>query len=98
MPSATAKKKLLTERLQYFKSEIDPESIIDSLKCLIDEDKQVVESEQKNRGAISATRVLVDRLKRRHKGYEQFVVVLRDQGLGHVAQLLDPYESGKNGK
>jgi len=94
MPSINTKRKLLTERLQYFKNEINPEEILDSLKCLIEEDRQAVESNQKNHGTISATRILIDRLQRRNKGFEQFVVTLRDRGLAHVAQLLDPHEAG----
>ncbi|KAK3735713.1 hypothetical protein QZH41_010147 [Actinostola sp. cb2023] len=86
------KKKLLEKRLEYFKDEVNPRDVIPLLKCLTIEDKQEIECQQNLHGAIRALGTLVDRLRRRDNGFEQFVVALRQQSLDHVAQLLDPLE------
>ncbi|CAH3018864.1 unnamed protein product [Porites evermanni] len=83
-------KQILDQRLKDFQYEVIPNELLPFLPCLIQEDKEVIEAEQTNRGPIKATTVLVDRLKRRQKGFQDFVKALRKCGSEHTALLLDP--------
>ena len=83
-------KQILDQRLKDFQYEVIPIELLPFLPCLIQEDKEVIEAEQTNRGPIKATAVLVDRLKRRQKGFQDFVKALRKCGSEHTALLLDP--------
>lgn len=84
-------KQLLDERLKHFMREVIPEELLPYLPCLTDEDQEEILAKQSNHGHIRATSVLVDRLKRRDKGFSQFVQALRSCGGEHTALLLDPY-------
>ena len=83
-------KQILDQRLKDFQYEVIPDELFPYLPCLIQEDKEVIGAEQTNRGPIKATAVLVDRLKRRQKGFQDFVKALRKNGSEHTALLLDP--------
>ena len=83
-------KQILDQRLKDFQYEVIPDELFPFLRCLIPEDKEAIKAEQTNRGPIKATAVLVDRLKRRQKGFQDFVKALRKCGSEHTALLLDP--------
>ena len=84
-------KQLLDERLKHFMREVIPEELLPYLPCLTAQDREEILAKQTNHGHIRATSVLVDRLKRRNKGFSQFVQALRSCGGEHTALLLDPY-------
>ena len=81
---------ILDQRLKDFQYEVIPDELLPFLSCLIPEDKEVIKAEQTIHGPIKATAVLVDRLKRRHNGFQDFVKALRKCGSEHTALLLDP--------
>ena len=83
-------KQILEKRLKEFQYEVIPNELLPFLPCLIPEDKEEIKANQTNHGAIRATEVLVDRLKRRHEGFQNFVQALRKCGSEHTALLLDP--------
>ncbi|XP_031552444.1 uncharacterized protein LOC116289637 [Actinia tenebrosa] len=83
-------RQLLKERHQHFKDEVNPADLLPHLTCLIQEDVEIIESTLNNYGPIRALGELLDKLKRRKNGFEQFVVALRKNDLHHVALLLDP--------
>ena len=84
-------KQLLEKRLKDFMEDVIPDELFPYLPCLINQDKEEIEANQKLHGPIKATMILVDRLKRRDKGFENFVQALRHCGLEHTALLLDPF-------
>ena len=84
-------KQLLDERLKHFMNEVIPEELLPYLPCLTAQDRDEILAKQTNHGHIRATSVLADRLKRRDKGFPQFVQALRSCGAEHTALLLDPY-------
>lgn len=84
-------KKILDERLKDFMGEVIPVELLPYLPCLQKTDKEAIEAKQTNDGPTIANQVLVDRLKRRDKGFQQFVQALRKCGSEHTALLLDPY-------
>ena len=86
-------KKLLDKRLQDFQEELIPVEVLPFLSCLQKVDKEAVEATQRNEGPTRANYVLVDRIKRRHRGFQDFVQALRKCGFEHTALLLDPYYS-----
>ena len=71
--------------------EVIPVELFPYLPCLIAQDKEEIFATQNNHGPIRATMTLVDRLKRRDKGFPQFVQALRKCGGEHTALLLDPF-------
>ena len=83
--------KILDSRLQDFQEELIPVDVLPYLSCLQKVDKEVIEAKQKNEGPTRANSVLVDRIKRRHEGFQDFVQALRKCGFEHTALLLDPY-------
>ena len=84
-------KQILDKRLQDFQEELIPVDVLPYLSCLQKVDKEAVEATQKNEGPTRANYVLVDRIKRRHRGFQNFVQALRRCGFEHTALLLDPY-------
>lgn len=84
-------KKILDTRLQDFQEELIPMDVLPYLSCLQQVDKEVIEAKQKNEGPTRANSDLVDRIKRRHGGFQDFVQALRKCGFEHTALLLDPY-------
>ncbi|XP_078348477.1 ATP-dependent RNA helicase DHX58-like [Oculina patagonica] len=84
-------KKILDERLKDFRKEVIPVELFPYLSSLQKTDKEFIEARQKNEGPTRANDLLVDRLKRRHKGFQDFVQALRKCGFEHTALLLDPY-------
>ncbi|XP_028417296.1 uncharacterized protein LOC114541695 [Dendronephthya gigantea] len=70
--------------------DIIPSSLLSWLLCLTNEDKEVITAEERNYGPIKASITLLDRLKRRDEAFQQLVVALRKNMLGHLALLLDP--------
>ena len=87
----TQEKQLLDKRLKDFMEEVIPVELFPYLSCLKSQDKEEIEAKQTNHGPIHATRILVDRLKRRDGGFANFVQALRKCGSAHTALLLDPY-------
>ena len=75
--------------------EVIPYDLFPYLPCLIQQDKEEIEATQRQRGPIKATMVLVDRLKRRDKGFQDFVLALRQCGGEHTALVLDPFYTVK---
>ena len=86
-------KQILDARLQDFHEELIPVDVLPYLSCLQKVDKEKVEATQRNEGPTRANYVLVDRIKRRHRGFQDFVQALRKCGFEHTALLLDPYYS-----
>lgn len=84
-------KKILEERLKDFMEEVIPVDLLPHLSCLQQTDKEAIEATQNNKGPTTANQTLVDRLKRRDKGFSEFVRALRKCGSEHTALLLDPY-------
>ena len=84
-------KKILEERLKDFMEEVIPGDLLPYLSCLQQTDKEAIEATQRNKGPTTANQTLVDRLKRRDKGFLEFVRALRKCGSEHTALLLDPY-------
>ena len=84
-------KKILEERLKDFMEEVIPGDLLPYLSCLQQTDKEAIEATQRNKGPTTANQTLVDRLKRRDKGFSEFVRALRKCGSEHTALLLDPY-------
>ncbi len=84
-------KKILEKRLKYFMKEVIPVELFPFLSCLEQIDKEAIEASQGNHGPTRANSVLVDRLKRRQKGFQDFVQALRKCGFEHTALILDPY-------
>ena len=84
-------KKILEERLKDFMEEVIPGDLLPYLSCLQQTDKEAIEATQRNKGPTTANQTLVDRLKRRYKGFSEFVRALRKCGSEHTALLLDPY-------
>ena len=84
-------KQLLDERLKDFMFEIIPLDLLPFLPCLRQQDREEIEAKQCNHGPIKATFVLVDRLKRKDRGFQEFVQALRECGSEHIALKLDPY-------
>ncbi|XP_048587741.1 antiviral innate immune response receptor RIG-I isoform X2 [Nematostella vectensis] len=82
-------RELITKRLQYFQHDFRPTELLPRLTCLTEADSQQVECDENNKGATRATWTLIDKLKRRENGFEQFVLAVRCEGLGHIALLLD---------
>lgn len=94
----STQRQLLTERHQHFKDEVNPADLLPHLTCLMQEDRESIECILKNYGPTRALGELLDRLKRRKNGFEQFVVALRKNNLDHVALLLDPQVEGMRKK
>lgn len=84
-------KQLIDKRLKDFNEEVVPVDLIPYLPCLVQQDKEEIAAMQTNHGPTRATLTLVDRLKRRDKGFANFVQALRKCGGSHTALLLDPY-------
>ena len=84
-------KQILDQRLKEFQNEVVPDELLPYLSCLKQQDKEEIRAEQNNHGPIKANWVLTDRLKRRDKGFQQFVQALRECGSEHTALLLDPH-------
>ena len=84
-------KKILDTRLKDFMGEVNPVDLLPYLPCLEQMDKEAIEAKQNNMGPTTANQILVDRLKRRNKGFVQFVRALRTSGNEHTALLVDPY-------
>ena len=84
-------KQILDKRLEHFQEELIPVDVLPYLSCLQKVDKEAVEATQKNKGPTRANSVLVDRIKRRQRGFQDFVQALRRCGFEHTALLLDPY-------
>lgn len=84
-------KQILDKRLRDFHEELIPIDVLPYLSCLQKADKEAIEATQQNQGPTRANSVLVDRIKRRHRGFQDFVQALRKCGFEHTALLLDPY-------
>lgn len=84
-------KQILDKRLKDFMEELIPVDVLPFLSCLQKTDKEAIEAVQRNDGPTRANYVLVDRIKRRDKGFQDFVQALRKCGFEHTALLLDPY-------
>lgn len=84
-------KHILDKRLKDFMEEFIPVDLLPHLSCLLKTDKEAIEASQRNDGPTRANSVLVDRIKRRDKGFQEFVQALRKCGNEHTALLLDPY-------
>ena len=84
-------KQLIDKRLKDFIEEVLPVDLFPYLPCLFQGDKEEIQAVQTNHGPMKATQTLVDRLKRRDKGFANFVQALRKCGGAHTALLLDPY-------
>ena len=84
-------KQILDKRLPDFMEEVIPIELLPFLFCLQKTDKEFIEASQTKYGPTRANSDLVDRLKRRHKGFQNFVQALRKCGYEHTALLLDPY-------
>ena len=91
MKKRQIEKQILDKRLQDFHEELIPIDVLPYLSCLQKVDKENIEATQKNEGPTRANYVLVDRIKRRHGGFQNFVQALRKCGFEHTALLLDPY-------
>ncbi|XP_046850334.1 uncharacterized protein LOC124443838 isoform X2 [Xenia sp. Carnegie-2017] len=71
--------------------DIIPSDILSWMMCLTDEDNEVIMAEERNYGYSRAARLLLDRLKRRGaEAFGQLVNALRENGLEHLALLIDP--------
>lgn len=88
-------KRLLDSRLKDFMAAIVPVELLAYLPCLTTQDREEVEASQANHGPVRATMVLVDRLKRRERGFQEFVRALRECGSEHIALMLDPNCEGR---
>ena len=88
-------KQLLEKRLKDFMDEVIPYDLFPFLPCLTQQDREEIEATQTQHGPIRATMVLVDRLKRRDKGFQDFVLALRQCGGEHTALVLDPFYTVK---
>lgn len=84
-------KELLDKRLKDFMTEIIPVELLPHLPCLTSFDKEEIQAVQLNHGPVRASMVLIDRLKRRQDGFQQFIQALSKCGGQHVALMLDPY-------
>ncbi|XP_015777217.1 PREDICTED: uncharacterized protein LOC107355200, partial [Acropora digitifera] len=84
-------KQLIEKRLKDFMEEVLPVDLFPFLPCLIQQDKEEIAAVQTNHGPTRATQTLVERLKRRDKGFANFVQALRKCGGAHTALLLDPF-------
>lgn len=83
-------KKILEEKLKDFMKDIIPVELLPYLPCLTRFDRDEIQASQNNHGSVRASFVLVDRLKRRRDGFQQFVQALRECGSQHIALMLDP--------
>lgn len=83
-------KKILEEKLKDFMKDIIPVELFPYLPCLTRFDRDEIQASQNNHGSVRASFVLVDRLKRRRDGFQQFVQALRECGSQHIALMLDP--------
>ena len=84
-------KEILEKRLKDFMGDIIPIELLPFLPCLRQQDREAVEAKQSNYGPSKATVVLIDRLKRKDRGFLEFVEALRVCGGEHIALMLDPY-------
>ena len=82
---------ILDKRLPDFMEEVIPIELLPHLSSLQKTDREAIEARQIAEGPTRANYILVDRLKRRHKGFQDFVQALRKCGFEHTALLLDPY-------
>ena len=84
-------KKILDKRLPDFQEELIPMDVLPFLSCLQQADKEAIEAKQVNEGPTRANSTLVNRIRRRNGGFQDFVQALRKCGFEHTALLLDPY-------
>jgi hypothetical protein len=92
--------KEVRSREKYIIKEIDPIKLLKILEgadVLSQIDCESITVAFKNYGATHATQSeLLHRLKKRGpNAFSKFVAALREAGLGHAAQLLDPKLQGK---
>lgn len=92
-------KRLLDKKLKDFMMDVVPVDLLPYLPCLTRFDKEEIEASQRNHGPTRACCVLVDRLKKRQRGFQQFLQALSQNGSHHVVWLLDPnyYTSHEGG-
>lgn len=92
-------KRLLDKKLKDFMMDVVPVDLLPYLPCLTRFDKEEIEASQRNHGPTRACCVLVDRLKKRQRGFQQFLQALSQSGSHHVVWLLDPnyYTSHEGG-
>ena len=83
-------KRILDKKLKDFMMDVVPVDLLPYLPCLTRFDKEEIEASQRNHGPTRACCVLVDRLKKRQRGFQQFLQALRQSGSHHVVLLLDP--------
>lgn len=83
-------KRLLDKKLKDFMMDVVPVDLLPYLPCLTRFDKEEIEASQRNHGPTRACCVLVDRLKKRQRGFQQFLQALSHNGSHHVVWLLDP--------
>lgn len=83
-------KRLLDKKLKDFMMDVVPVDLLPYLPCLTRFDKEEIEASQRNHGPTRACCVLVDRLKKRQRGFQQFLQALSQNGSHHVVWLLDP--------
>ena len=83
-------KRLLDKKLKDFMMDVVPVDLLPYLPCLTRFDKEEIEASQRNHGPTRACCVLVDRLKKRQRGFQQFIQALSQNGSHHVVWLLDP--------
>ena len=83
-------KRILDKTLKDFMMDVVPVDLLPYLPCLTRFDKEEVEASQRNHGPTRACCVLVDRLKKRQRGFQQFLQALSQSGSHHVVWLLDP--------
>ena len=84
-------KELLDKRLKDIMTDIIPTELLPRLPCLTRFDQEEIQAAQSNHGPVRASMVLIDRLKRRRDGFQQFVQALSECGSQHIALMLDPY-------
>ncbi|XP_015751012.1 PREDICTED: uncharacterized protein LOC107330992 isoform X1 [Acropora digitifera] len=83
-------KRLLDKKLKDFMMDVVPVDLLPYLPCLTRFDKEEIEASQRNHGPTRACCVLVDRLKKRQRGFQQFLQALSQNRSHHVVWLLDP--------
>ncbi|XP_046850121.1 uncharacterized protein LOC124443679 isoform X2 [Xenia sp. Carnegie-2017] len=70
------------------KSDVLPIDLLPFLTCLTEDDREQIQCKQDREGPRSAVTILLDRLKKREKGFEQFLSALEDNGCKHLQKML----------
>lgn len=70
------------------KSDVLPIDLLPFLTCLTEDDREQIQFRQDREGPRSAVTILLDRLKKREKGFDQFLSALEENGCKHLQKKL----------